>query len=217
MGYLICRLPFNLFGFVGAFLSREMPVEWNCFVPPESLSPAQLTFDKVGKRRYGSVRCTPSNWETPVKENECLDDPMMKLAGRLIRVVASTHLWSIDETRRLEGNSLTYSQVVVLYQVREGVTTPGAIARRLGITPRAITKTVDQLEAQGMLQRVGDGSDRRKVRLVLTEAGRYASEDVECRALGPMAHRLDALSEPERNRLIEGMEILESIVRSLKG
>lgn len=144
-------------------------------------------------------------------------DASLELAARLMRVTAMAQRWGIQQTHDLEGNALTYSQVTVLYLVRYGIITPGEVARRLGVTPRAITKTVDALEAKGMIRRAHDHEDRRKVRLCLTDAGRHASEDIEARTLEPLIASLSSLPDDDRRTVETAADILEEIILSLGG
>src|ERR1700756_248438 len=50
--------------------------------------------------------------------------------------------------------------------------TPGEIARRLGLAPPTVTRAATRMEAAGLLRREPHLSDRRLVRLRLTERGR---------------------------------------------
>jgi DNA-binding MarR family transcriptional regulator len=47
----------------------------------------------------------------------------------------------------------------------------GAVARSLGYSPRTLTPMVDALEAEGLLRREPDPTDRRAQRLALTPSG----------------------------------------------
>jgi DNA-binding MarR family transcriptional regulator len=49
---------------------------------------------------------------------------------------------------------------------------PGEIARRLGLATPTVTRAANRMEAAGLLRREPHASDRRLVRLVLTERGR---------------------------------------------
>jgi MarR family transcriptional regulator, transcriptional regulator for hemolysin len=70
-----------------------------------------------------------------------------------------------------------------------GPLTMGALSRRLGTTAHNVTKLVDGLEAEGLVERRDDASDRRAVSLHVTEAGREAERRLV------QAH-VDAVLEP---------------------
>ncbi len=67
---------------------------------------------------------------------------------------------------------------------------PRELSSRLGITPGAMTDVVDRLESAGHLLRERDTADRRRVRLVATEA---ANDEVR-RHLRELLDGLDAIT-----------------------
>ena len=94
------------------------------------------------------------------------------ISSRLMQLSSRAQRWGINRTLQLEEMSLSFSQISVLYNIRHGVTTPGAIARNLQVTPRAITSMADRLQEARMLVRRHDEQDRRRVQLELTPDGR---------------------------------------------
>jgi MarR family transcriptional regulator, organic hydroperoxide resistance regulator len=61
--------------------------------------------------------------------------------------------------------------ILRLLWAQDGLT-PGEIARRLGLATPTVTRAATRMEAAGLLRREPHPSDRRLVRLVLTERGR---------------------------------------------
>lgn len=59
----------------------------------------------------------------------------------------------------------------------------GELAARSGLTPGAVTGVIDRLEAHGYARRVPDPSDRRRVRVEVTQAFYRAAENI----WGPVA------------------------------
>lgn len=55
---------------------------------------------------------------------------------------------------------------------QQGVLTAGELAEQLGLTTGAVTALLDRLEAAGMVERVRDATDRRRVHVRGTEVGR---------------------------------------------
>ncbi len=80
--------------------------------------------------------------------------------------------------------------------------TPGQIARRLALTVPTVTKVASRMEASGLLARRAHESDRRLVRLCLTERGRAleATIDEETRRLTERA--LSTLTPEQRAMLV---------------
>jgi DNA-binding MarR family transcriptional regulator len=77
------------------------------------------------------------------------------------------------------GQDLSLRQLAVLYLIREGAVFPSELARQLRISPAVVTGLLDRLAQRGYLQRLADASDRRRLRLALTDTGLAASLAVE--------------------------------------
>jgi MarR family 2-MHQ and catechol resistance regulon transcriptional repressor len=92
----------------------------------------------------------------------------------------------------------------------EAPLSPHEIAARL-ITSRAtVTGLLDSLEKRGYVRRVPHASDRRMLRIELTEAGRRVAQD-----LRQIVHRyqntwLAALSDQEKSQLIRWLHRLQA-------
>ena len=90
------------------------------------------------------------------------------------------------------GEELSFTQWIALIQLRDGlVDTCGALARRLDHDSGATTRMIDQLAARGLVLRQRSDTDRRVVRLALTEAGRAAAERLIPRIAGLWSTILD--------------------------
>jgi MarR family transcriptional regulator, organic hydroperoxide resistance regulator len=92
--------------------------------------------------------------------------------------------------------------------------TPGQIARRLGLATPTVTKMTSRMEAAGLVRRGPDYTDRRLVRIYLTERGRDLQE-----VIGEEMHRvteraLGSLTEEERKQLVR---LLDEVQRNLSG
>jgi DNA-binding MarR family transcriptional regulator len=70
------------------------------------------------------------------------------------------------------------------------------------ITPGAVTQFVDGLVERGLVMREGDPSDRRIVRLKLTELAKKQFEKVRKEHLASMAKIFEALNDDEIKQLI---------------
>ena len=68
---------------------------------------------------------------------------------------------------------------------REDGLSPGEIARRLGLTAPTVTRAATRMEAAGLLRREPHPSDRRLVRLRLTDRGRELEK-----VIGEQTHQL---------------------------
>lgn len=79
-----------------------------------------------------------------------------------------------DRAERLfDDSEISLTQRIALMLIEQkGATTAGEIASNLSHSAGAITRTIDQLEARGLLKRRREMDDRRVVTLTLTSDGR---------------------------------------------
>lgn len=111
---------------------------------------------------------------------------------------------------------LSLRQFAALRGIHEGASSPGELARLWRVTPAVITGIVDRLESRGLVRRELDPGDRRRLRLVLTEAGRRASDEVETALTGELAGQLAAASGAELAELGRALTLLERTFAALE-
>lgn len=73
----------------------------------------------------------------------------------------------------------------------------------LRIAMPSATQTVNVLEARGLLERCPDPTDRRVVRIRLTDAGRAATEAAESAMIDGMSELIEHLGQGRTEQLIE--------------
>jgi DNA-binding MarR family transcriptional regulator len=83
---------------------------------------------------------------------------------------------------------------------------PGEVARRLGIATPTVTRAATRMEAAGLLRREPHPSDRRLVRLVLTDKGRHLRADVLREMAGLDERALRGFTRAQRGALLEALE-----------
>ncbi|MFY0576284.1 MarR family transcriptional regulator [Cystobacter fuscus] len=81
------------------------------------------------------------------------------------------------QANQLSGE-LSLRQLTMLYAIQQGISSPKLLARRLLVTPAVITGLLDRLERRGYVRREPEPDDRRRLRMVLTEAGLAVSQQV---------------------------------------
>jgi cytochrome P450 family 107 subfamily K polypeptide 1 len=143
-------------------------------------------------------------------------DPALERAFQALRLTPRFHRWAT--TRVAQGqldHGLNLPQLVLLYHLGEGVASPAELARRLLVTPAVVTKLVDRLARRGYVRRESDPDDRRRVRLVLTLAGRQVCEGVERELAAELAARLATLSATELDALGDALGLLEWVLAPL--
>src|SRR5438067_906227 len=96
--------------------------------------------------------------------------PNESVAYLMKRVIASIGAQADAE---LEPQGLTHAQWVPLFRLFLGHASSAAeLAGACDLDAGAMTRTLDRLEAKGLIRRVRSAEDRRVVNLALTEDGR---------------------------------------------
>src|SRR4051812_40331647 len=109
------------------------------------------------------------------------DDSVAYLMKRLIMSFSS------EVEHELDPRGLTNAQWVPLYKLHMGHgTTAAELARECQLDAGSMTRTLDRLEAKGLVVRERSSEDRRVVNLELTTEGRRAAAEIPqtlCRVL----------------------------------
>ena len=123
-------------------------------------------------------------------------------AAYLMRQILNLATAEID--RALEPSGLTNAQWVPLIKLHMGhASTVAELARECNIDAGAMTRTLDRLEAKGLLARVRSSEDRRVVNLELTREGREAAKQIPAVLCTVQNAFLEGLSVAEWQQLKE--------------
>lgn len=77
------------------------------------------------------------------------------------------------------------------------------ISRFLGLTPPTVTQLINSLEAKQMVERQADASDRRVVRIKLTEQGKIITRRARDHMDATLKRMVEYLGEEESDHLAE--------------
>ena len=117
--------------------------------------------------------------------------------------------------RRLRSNALggvSPAQASALSMIeRLGSPALAALAAAEQVRPPSMTRIVDALEADGLVERRVDVADRRSSRVSLTAAGRRELSTIRSRKTAFLEQRLAALTEADRRTLAQALDILEHL------
>ncbi len=86
------------------------------------------------------------------------------------------------------------------------------LSRELGLDPGYLSRILNRLEQQGLLEKVRSDTDGRRRLLSLTPEGKDAFSLLDGRSREEAAEMLNGLSEGDRQRLLEAMRTIESIL-----
>ncbi|MEP7067010.1 MAG: MarR family transcriptional regulator [Gemmatimonadota bacterium] len=95
-----------------------------------------------------------------------------------------------------------------------GPLTLGELARAEQVRPPTISKLIVELEAQGLVEREVDASDRRVVRVRATARGTKVLHDGRQRRVSALVASLGALSAHDRALLARAVPVLEKVART---
>lgn len=148
---------------------------------------------------------------------QLVDDDVMRVWALLFEIV-------LDGEKRLAAHfamhNLTTPQFYVLKTLVEhgGECSIGQIARTHGLTSATMTGLVKRLEAQTppLVLRQPDDTDRRSVRVILTDAGRELFAGVQTSLLEYVRALFDMLSPEERHTIIDYLSrYVDLVVRGM--
>ncbi|MFI6932489.1 MarR family winged helix-turn-helix transcriptional regulator [Streptomyces sp. NPDC050287] len=124
------------------------------------------------------------------------------LAEQLLRLTRRVHR---IQKRHLEqrGLGVTPAQARLLRTLAHCDTPPrmADLAQRLEVVPRAVTTLVDGLETSGKVRRVPDPTNRRVIRIELTDGGHKAVQELRRARVSAAEEILDPLTTVEREVL----------------
>jgi DNA-binding MarR family transcriptional regulator len=113
----------------------------------------------------------------------------------------------------LADGGLTPTKLTALASInRLGPVSPGDLALIERVSAPSITRTVDALVDGGLVTRESDPSDRRLVRVALTDAGRFLLEESRRRKDASLAQRIDGLSARDQARLLAAVPVIQRLL-----
>ncbi|WP_062646267.1 MarR family winged helix-turn-helix transcriptional regulator [Streptomyces maremycinicus] len=124
------------------------------------------------------------------------------LAEQLLRLTRRVHRIQKHHLER-SGLGVTPAQARLLRTLAHCDSPPrmADLAERLEVVPRAVTTLVDGLEGSDMVRRVPDPTNRRVIRIELTEEGRKALRRLRGARVSAAEEILDPLTDLERQVL----------------
>ncbi|WP_433072924.1 MarR family winged helix-turn-helix transcriptional regulator [Dactylosporangium sp. CA-052675] len=115
---------------------------------------------------------------------------LLTRAQKLLRAAA-------DEAMSEHGVRIGQNLVLEVLWTDDGLS-PGELATRLGVTTPTIVNTATRMVNDGLIERRPDASDRRLVRLYLTDKARAAEAPIAEARRRLADHALATLTEEER-------------------
>jgi DNA-binding MarR family transcriptional regulator len=130
--------------------------------------------------------------------------------GRVAR-----RLRQLYATERERAASFIELGILVRLQ-REGPTSPSTLAAGEGVTSQAIAGVVRELERRALVERTGGQTDRRRVAVAITDAGRELLMSREHAVVDAMIKALaDEYTRAERRQLESAIPLLNRLAERL--
>jgi MarR family transcriptional regulator for hemolysin len=126
--------------------------------------------------------------------------------ARLLRTYA-------DQRARHFGISRAQWTVLMRLDRFEGLK-QSELAEVLDLQPISLTRLLDRLAENGLIERRPDPNDRRANRLYLTPAARPLLEQLSTLGVEMMNEVLEGIDEPSRERLLRDLESLKDNLRA---
>lgn len=123
-----------------------------------------------------------------------------ELGGGLLALLRRLTLPEGDHLRAIEEHDLTISQVrsLLVLSCSEEPLPGGRIAERLGISPAAISRALDALDRQGLVERSESAEDRRVRPFAITAAGRAVTDEVTALKRAQLERFVASLDDRQR-------------------
>jgi DNA-binding MarR family transcriptional regulator len=165
-----------------------------------------LTYHEVVVSRQDEVDRIGAAWQ---RERADLDVAPLQVLSRVSRL--ARHL-DLARRQSFAAHSLESWEFDVLAALRRCGTpyamSPGQLGAETLVTSGTMTNRIDRLESRGLVRREPDPSDRRGVRVLLTDPGRRAVDDAMSDLLAREHELLAALTSEQRTELSALLRIL---------
>jgi len=135
-----------------------------------------------------------------------IDWSPMPFFGRVAALASLYRLYC--ETTLAELGVMNVEQAVLGILRSKTAETPGELARFAHQTPAGMTRTLDRLELRGFVERRSHPTDRRKIRVVLTDDGLGVAEAMLRAEVETQHELLEGLDEPSLKRISRALDEL---------
>lgn len=135
--------------------------------------------------------------------------------GPLVGQVQSELARAMRHAMDRHGLDLNYSQVQALRRLyARGPMSASELARALCYDAGALTRLLDQLEQRALITREPNPTDRRALRLSLSDAGQALSRKLIVISAEVLEHALAQLNDEERAHLVDYLHRILATLRA---
>ena len=109
-----------------------------------------------------------------------------------------------------------FSLLMILHRHSESELTPSDLAQRAAVTRATVTGLLDGLEQEGLVERQAHSTDRRRIALQLTEAGKAFIAKLIPAYAPRLSGVANGLSEQERRQLLRLLDKIQLGLETLR-
>jgi DNA-binding MarR family transcriptional regulator len=138
-----------------------------------------------------------------------IETQVLSAMRRLIRAT------DLDSKQLARLTSLSTSQLLVLDLLAEDAPqTVGTIAAHVGLAQATVTSMIDRLEQRSLVERRRGESDRRRVRVVLTEQGRSLHEQAPTALQTRFLENFSRLQDWEKTAILSSLQRVADLMEA---
>ena len=121
----------------------------------------------------------------------------------------------VSKAMRHHGLSAAGRQALAVLEGAGRPLSPTTISERLLVTTASVTSLLDTLERRGLVARLRDPDDRRKLLVSLTEEGQQIIDQLLPEVIALQTAVMARLSEAERQRLLRSLDAIREAVAAV--
>lgn len=133
-------------------------------------------------------------------------DQVLSALRRVIRAV------DLHSRQLVQSHGLTGPQALVLKALGDGTLSAGALAERVSLSQGTVTDIVNRLEQRRLVTRVRSESDRRRVMVELSPAGKACLASSPPLLQDRFASRFEELEEWEQTLLLASLQRIAAMM-----
>lgn len=133
-------------------------------------------------------------------------------AGKILQIIPEITHFLRDEVRKYGQPRLSLSQLRILYFLdHHPESCLSEVAQYLDVTPPTMSGAIERLVQQGLVTRINDPQERRRILLSLTSTGSKYQQQVYQALVERIEQKLNSLSQKQSGQIVEGLLLLETV------
>lgn len=141
-----------------------------------------------------------------MKTHDDMADQVIVALRRVIRAV------DLHSRTLVESHGLTGPQALILKALQGGSLSAGELATRVSLSQGTVTDILNRLEQRGLIKRLRDTQDRRRVLVVATDAGLALLEQSPPLLQEWFAQRFNNLQDWEQTQLLASLQRIAAMM-----